>query len=83
MRSWDAFCAIAPGVRPCFTPITRVGVFCFASCRSCRTSADVHGFPVFLVLFGMSFASFDSLLNSLLPANNSLATLLGLRVAFA
>jgi hypothetical protein len=51
MPSSLAFARTASSVRPSFNPITRVGVFSFASCRSCLTSSAVHGLPVFLVDF--------------------------------
>jgi hypothetical protein len=46
MLSSLAFDGTAPGVRPSFSPATRVGVFSFASWRSCLTSAGVHGLPL-------------------------------------
>src|SRR5687768_16251914 len=49
-----------PSVRPSFRPITLVGVFSRASCRSCRTSADVQGFPEFLVYLGIFSSSSES-----------------------
>ena len=36
-------------VRPSLRPMTRVGVFSFASCLSCFTSSFVHGLPVLRV----------------------------------
>ena len=49
----DAMFLIEFSVRPVFSPITRVGVFSRASCRTCVTTADVMGFPVFRVYFGI------------------------------
>lgn len=46
-----AFARTASSVRPSLSPMTRVGVFCFASWRSSDMSADVQGVPVFLVDF--------------------------------
>ncbi len=37
-----AFLYTAAGVRPNFTPTTRVGVFCLISCFNSRTSWRVH-----------------------------------------
>jgi hypothetical protein len=45
----DAFDCTARGVRPSFTPITRVGVFSFTNCFSSLTSCGVHGLPVLRV----------------------------------
>lgn len=44
-------------VRPSFNPITRVGVLCLAKSSSLETSPLVHGFPVFLVYFGIILTS--------------------------
>jgi hypothetical protein len=46
----DAIDWIASGVRPTFSAITRVGVFPFASSRTCLTAAGVHGLPLFAAL---------------------------------
>src|SRR5690606_2928616 len=40
-----ALARTASSVRPSFRPITRVGVFSWASCLSCLTSAGVHCLP--------------------------------------
>lgn len=45
--SWLAFDDTASGVLPSFSPITLVGVFCFASDLSWDTSLDVQAFPLF------------------------------------
>ena len=54
MPSLLALDRIAVSVRPSFNPITRVGVLSFANSRSCLMSDGIHGFPVFLVYFGIS-----------------------------
>lgn len=41
----------APGVRPSFRPITRVGVLPLARVRSCLICVGVQGLPVFRVDF--------------------------------
>jgi hypothetical protein len=49
----EALVLTAPGVRPSFRPITRVGVLPLARVRSCLTCTGVQGLPVFRVDFEM------------------------------
>jgi len=46
----------AAGVRPSLSPMTRVGVFSFAICRSSFTSELVHCLPVLRVDLLMTFS---------------------------
>src|SRR6185369_16032605 len=54
MPSLLALDRTAISVRPSFNPITRVGVLSFANSRSSLMSDCTHGFPLFLVYFGIS-----------------------------
>ena len=53
MFSALAFCATASGVRCIFKPMTRVGVFSFASCLSWVTSCGVQCLPWLPGVFAM------------------------------
>jgi len=60
-----AWLAIAPGVLPIFTPITRVGVFPAANCFNCLFAAGVQGFPLFVGFFiPTSFSPRDLLVHA-------------------
>lgn len=65
----DAFDWTPPGGRPSFNPITRVGVFCFASSRSCFTSEGVQVLPLFrvdlLIFFQCVYTPYSGALVSL------------------
>src|SRR2546423_13788733 len=78
MPSLLALDRIAVSVRPSFNPITRVGVLSFANTRSCLRSDGIHGFPVFLVYFGISgFSPRPWRRRFFLLAGNSLARRFG------
>ena len=56
--SSEALVRTAFSVLPRCSPITRVGVFCLASCRSCRISVGFQVFPELRVYLGIDVAPF-------------------------